>query len=85
MTPAWHIEESKSRFRKTEAAPYLLDPYAAAWRTAATAPVIVVNGERLEAAERTDYVADADIVLVQIANADTVRAEGVAITFRTFS
>ena len=55
-------------------------PCAAASRTAATAPVIVVNGQRWEAAEGTDYVADADVVRVQIA-----KAEGVAITFRTFS
>ena len=60
-------------------------PCTAASRTAATAPVIVVNGQRWEAAEGTDYVADADVVRVEIANADTMRAEGVAITFRTFS
>ena len=41
--------------------------------------------KRWEAAERTDYVADSDVVRVQIANADTMRAEGFAITFRTFS
>lgn len=46
----------------------------------------MVNGQRWEAAaEAADYVADADVVRVQIANADTMRAEGFAITFRTFS
>ena len=42
----------------------------------------MVNGERWEAAaeDGSDYVADADVVRVQIAN-----AEGVAVTFRTFS
>ena len=42
----------------------------------------MVNGERWEAAEEgSAYLADADVVRVDITNA----AEGVTITFRTFS